>query len=99
MRYPDGGGLTAEGRSRRERVRLQVAQIYEQGMDAVQLAGLLRVIDLSKVRREIIDLTTYEHRAYYLLDWKGRGYAMRSSEIVIDGWVPPEAITEVRGGS
>jgi len=43
MRYPDGGGLTSEGRSRRERVRLQAAQMYEQGMDPVQVAGLLRV--------------------------------------------------------
>ena len=43
MRYPDGGGLTAEGRSRRARVRLQAAQMYEQGMDPVQVAGLLRV--------------------------------------------------------
>ena len=43
MRYPDGGGLTAEGRSRRARVRLQAAGMYEQGMNPVQVAGLLRV--------------------------------------------------------
>lgn len=43
MRYPDGGGLTAEGRSRRERVRLQAAQMFEQDMDAGQVARLLRV--------------------------------------------------------
>jgi transposase len=43
MRYPDGGGLTGEGRSRRERVRLQAAQMFEQGMEAVKVAGLLRV--------------------------------------------------------
>jgi transposase len=43
MRYPDGGGVTAEGRSRRERVRLQAAGMFEQGMSAVQVAGLLRV--------------------------------------------------------
>jgi transposase len=43
MRYPDGGGLTSDGRSRRERVRLQAAQMFEQGMDAAQVAGLLRV--------------------------------------------------------
>jgi transposase len=42
MRYADGGGLTAEGRSR-ERVRLQAAQMYEQGIPAAQIAGLLRV--------------------------------------------------------
>ena len=43
MRYPDGGGLTVEGRSRRERVRLQAAQMFAQDMAAGQIAGLLRV--------------------------------------------------------
>ena len=43
MRYPDGGGLTAEGRLRRERVRLQAAQLFSQDMDPVRIAGLLRV--------------------------------------------------------
>ena len=43
MRYPDGGGLTAEGRARREKVRLQAAQMFEQGMDAGQVAKCLRV--------------------------------------------------------
>ena len=43
MRYSDGGGLTAEGRARREKVRLQAAQMFEQGMDAEQVAKCLRV--------------------------------------------------------
>ena len=43
MRYADGGGLTAEGWSRRERVRLQASQMFAQDMDAGQVAGLLRV--------------------------------------------------------
>jgi len=43
MRYPDGGGLTAEGRARREKVRLQAAQMIEQDIDPVRIAGLLRV--------------------------------------------------------
>ena len=43
MRYSDGGGLTAEGRARRERVRLQAAQMLKQDIDPVQVAGLLRV--------------------------------------------------------
>jgi transposase len=43
MRYPDGGGLTAEGRSRRERLRLQAAQMFSQDLGAGQIAGLLRV--------------------------------------------------------
>jgi transposase len=43
MRYPDGGGLTAEERTRREKVRLQAAQMFEQGITPVQVARLLRV--------------------------------------------------------
>jgi transposase len=43
MWYSDGGGLTAEGRARRERVRLQAAQMLEQDIDPMQVAGLLRV--------------------------------------------------------
>jgi hypothetical protein len=38
-----GGGLTVEGRSRREKVRLQAAQMFAQDMAAGQIAGLLRV--------------------------------------------------------
>lgn len=41
MRYPDGGGLTAAGRARRERVRLSAAAMSGQDMDPV--ACLLRV--------------------------------------------------------
>ena len=43
MRYPDGGGLTAEGRSRREKVWLLAAQMFPQDMTARQIAGVLRV--------------------------------------------------------
>jgi hypothetical protein len=43
MRYSDGGGLTAEGRARREEVRQQAAQMFEQGIAPVRVAGLLRV--------------------------------------------------------
>jgi putative transposase len=43
MRYSDGGGLTAEGRSRREKVRLQAAQMFERDMGAAEIAGSLRV--------------------------------------------------------
>jgi putative transposase len=34
MRYPDGGGLTAQGRSRREQVRLQAAEMFARDADA-----------------------------------------------------------------
>ena len=43
MRYPDGGGLTAAGRARRENVRLQAAQMYEHNVSPVQVAHRLRV--------------------------------------------------------
>jgi transposase len=43
MRHPDGGGLTAEGRARREKLRLQAAQMFKQGIAPAQVAGLLRV--------------------------------------------------------
>ena len=43
MRYADGGGLTAEGRARREDVRLLAARLFEQDMDASRIAKILRV--------------------------------------------------------
>ena len=43
MRYPDGGGLTVQGRSRREQVRLEAARMFVQDADARQIARLLRV--------------------------------------------------------
>jgi transposase len=43
VRYADGGGLTAEGRARREAVRLQAAEMFAQDADPVQIARSLRV--------------------------------------------------------
>jgi transposase len=43
MRYSDGGGLTAAGRVRREKVGLTAAAMFEQDMDPVQVACQLRV--------------------------------------------------------
>jgi putative transposase len=43
MRYSDGGGLTAEGRSCREQVRLQAAKMFAKDADARQIARSLRV--------------------------------------------------------
>jgi putative transposase len=43
MRYPDGGGLSAAGRTRREKVRQQAAQLFEHDMRPVQVAHQLRV--------------------------------------------------------
>lgn len=43
MRYADGGGLTAQGRSRREMVRLQAAEMFAHDADAREIARSLRV--------------------------------------------------------
>jgi transposase len=43
MRYPDGGGLTAAGRVRRERVRLAAAAMFEHDIKPVRVAHELRV--------------------------------------------------------
>jgi putative transposase len=43
MRYADGGELTAGGRARRERVRLQAAEMFARDADPVQVARELRV--------------------------------------------------------
>jgi transposase len=43
MRYADGGGLTTKGRSRRETVRLQAAEMFAHDADAREIARSLRV--------------------------------------------------------
>ena len=43
MRYADGGGLTAEGRARREKVRLAAAEMFAQDADPALIARSLRV--------------------------------------------------------
>ena len=50
MRYAQGGGLTAEGRRRRELVRLEAGRRFEQGAPAAVIAAELRVSERS-VRR------------------------------------------------
>ena len=50
MRYPDGGGLTAADRARRERVRLKAAEIIEAGTSDVEVARRLRVNRMSANR-------------------------------------------------
>ena len=51
MRYADGGGLTAEGRVRRENVRLLAARLFEQDVDARRIAKILRVSTKSVYQR------------------------------------------------
>jgi transposase len=50
MRYAQGGGLTAEGRERREQVRLAAVERFEQRVPATVIAAELRVTERS-VRR------------------------------------------------
>jgi transposase-like protein len=50
MRYAQGGGLSAEGRRRRERVRLEAVERFEQRMPAAAVAAELWVSERS-VRR------------------------------------------------
>jgi transposase len=50
MRYPDGGGLTAAERERRERVRLEAAGLIEAGVSDREVARRLRVSRMSANR-------------------------------------------------
>src|SRR3954462_9007721 len=43
MRYPDGGGLSAAARERRETVRLQAARLFAEDVAPVEVATRLRV--------------------------------------------------------
>lgn len=43
MRYGDGGGLDQAQRVRREQVRVRAAELFEQGVSAVEVAGILEV--------------------------------------------------------
>jgi transposase len=50
MRYPDGGGLTADERARREQVRLAAAELIESGASDQELARRFRVSRMSANR-------------------------------------------------
>ena len=43
VRYPDGGGLTAAQREKRERLRLEAAELFAAGVEPPQVALRLRV--------------------------------------------------------
>jgi putative transposase len=43
MRYPDGGGLSAAERVRRENVRLQAAEWFAEGVEPPEVARRLQV--------------------------------------------------------
>ncbi|MFC9626210.1 helix-turn-helix domain-containing protein, partial [Streptomyces sp. NPDC056930] len=50
MRYPDGGGLTAEERARRKQVRLAAAEMIEDGASDREVARHFRVTRMSANR-------------------------------------------------
>src|SRR6478735_1783871 len=50
MRYAQGGGLTAEGRRRREQIRREAVERFEQRAPTAEIAAELRVSERS-VRR------------------------------------------------
>src|SRR4051794_28827792 len=50
MRYAQGGGLTAEQRARRERVRLEAAEWIEEGATDAEVAARFRVTRMSANR-------------------------------------------------
>ena len=50
MRYAQGGGLTAEGRRRREQVRLAAVERFERRVPAADIAAELRVSERSVQR-------------------------------------------------
>jgi putative transposase len=50
MRYPQGGGLTADERARRERVRLAAAEWIEEGASDREVAARFRVTRMSANR-------------------------------------------------
>ncbi len=57
MRYPDGGGLTAQERARREQVRLAAAELIEAGVSDGEVAERFRVSTMSvgRWRRALAD--------------------------------------------
>jgi len=57
MRYAQGGGLTAEERARRERVRLEAAEWIEEGATDGEVAARFRVSRMSanRWRRALAD--------------------------------------------
>jgi hypothetical protein len=69
MRYPDGGGLTAAERARRERVRLEAAELFEGGAGDGEVAKRFRVSRMSANRwRRALEASGWEALAS-----KGRG--------------------------
>jgi hypothetical protein len=67
MRYPQGGGLTAERRAFREHIRMQAAELFALGHDTAAVAKQLRVSVRSVQRWH----QAWEHGRTYALESKG----------------------------
>lgn len=66
MRYPEGGGLTAKNRARREGVRLRTAEMFAQDMSQAKVARRLHVSPMSASR--------------WYRDWKADGATALTSK-------------------
>ena len=58
--------------------------------------GVVYRINLSQVRGSVIDLTTEGSRQMYLRNEIARRFANKSKEVVIEGSIPPDAITIIK---
>ncbi len=50
MRYPEGGGLTVEERAKREQLRFEAAELFAQGVSALEVARRFGVTRMSAHR-------------------------------------------------
>ena len=93
MRYPDGGGLTAAERARREQVRLVAAGLMEAGASDQEVAKRFRVSRMSanRWRRRLAA------GGQAALASKGAGYVAsggwRPVSPVVIGWGVPRPAT------
>ncbi len=66
MRYPDGGGLDAAERARREKVRLAAAKMIEAGASDGEVARRFRVsrMSVNRWRRALARVISAEARSH-----------------------------------
>ncbi|WP_406730234.1 winged helix-turn-helix domain-containing protein [Streptomyces sp. NBC_01794] len=80
MRYPQGGGLTAERREFREHIRMQAAELFALGHDNAIVAKQLRV-SLRSIQRWH---QAWEHGGASALESKGPASRPRLSEALFE---------------
>jgi hypothetical protein len=73
MRYPDSGGLSDEGRAKRETVRLQAAEWFAQDVPVAEIARRCTCGAERGVRKD-------------LLGWHRKDLADRRADWMINGW-------------